>query len=125
MRISDMDERNMGLPSARPAKRIMDDSMRKSRRRLRGAQLLKFFRRLRPVLVEQERQRAIRQELAASLAVRTVVRLVVGVTDALDPSTARWARLVEFSMHRHLRTKCGDVLGETIARLLPQSFDPV
>src|SRR5258708_6643231 len=117
--------RETWLRRARPAERIVGDSTRKSSRRLRGAQLLKFLRGLWPILFEQQRERAIRQELAARLAVRTIIRLVVGVTDALDLSTAFRARLAEFSMHCHLRAKRSHVSGKPVASFLPQNFDPV
>src|SRR5678810_509334 len=45
--------------------------------------LLELLETLRPVLLEQPRQRAVGEQAAFGLAGRAVVRLVVGVDDAL------------------------------------------
>ena len=67
---------------------------------------------LRPVAVEQARQRAIGEQLAAGLAGRAVVGLVLGVADALHRRAADRARLAVLAVHRHLRAERGHLLGE-------------
>ena len=80
---------------------------------------------LRPVLPEQAREGAIGQQLAAGLAARAVVGLVVGVADALDGGAADRARLPVAAVHRHVRAKGGHLLGEVVAVVGAQPGDPV
>src|SRR6476646_4105217 len=54
---------------------------------------LELIQRSGPIRSEQAREAAIREQLAAGLAARAIVRLVVGVTDALNLFAAAGARL--------------------------------
>src|SRR5690606_26591632 len=57
---------------------------------------------LRPVVLQQARQRPVGQETAPGLAGGAVVRLVVGVDDPLHRRSAPWARLAVLAVHRHV-----------------------
>src|SRR5437868_2512032 len=67
-----------------------------------------------PVVLEQARQRAVGQQLAASLAARTIVGFILGVTDALNGCATYRAGLAIASMNRHACVKGGDFLGEGV-----------
>src|SRR5713226_2721184 len=73
---------------------------------------LELIDRLRPVAVKQTRQGAVREQPAASLTPRTVVRLVLRVHDALHGSAAIGAGLVVTAVHRHAFAKGCDLLGK-------------
>src|ERR1700761_4890215 len=60
-----------------------------------------------PIVLEQTRERAIREQAPAGLAARAVVRLVVSVANALHQRPTDGARLAETAMHRHFGTKGG------------------
>src|SRR6266478_9406365 len=94
---------------------------------LRGeaAALLHFFERARPVGAQEARQRAVREQPAARLALRAVVGLVVGVTDALHGRAAVGAGAAVAAVHGHFRPEGRDTLGKVAARALPESHDPV
>src|SRR5687767_5847947 len=77
-----------------------------------------------PILLQQPRERAVGEETAAGLTARAVVRLVVGVADALHGRAAHRTRLAEPAVHRHLRTERGDFFGETVADVGPQPVGP-
>ncbi len=62
------------------------------------------------LLFSSRDKRAVGEHLASGLAARAVVRLVVGVDDALHRRTAIGARQAEAAMHRHRRVKGGDLL---------------
>ena len=67
---------------------------------------------------------AIREQLSARLAPRTIIRLVVGVANPLDLLPAPRTRLPELSMHRHLLAKRRHLLRKPIAGLRAQPVDP-
>src|SRR5580698_11112472 len=83
-----------------------------SRRNSAPLQRLELIECARPVRTEQSRQAAIGEELAAGLATRTVVRLVVGVADALHRLLTARTGLAITPVHRHLGAKGGDFLRE-------------
>src|SRR6185503_18624282 len=64
-----------------------------------GLALLQLLEAARPVLLEEARQAAIGEQPALGLTGRTVVRLVVGVHDALHPGAAHRARLAVLAVH--------------------------
>src|SRR5579864_2062939 len=72
----------------------------------------------------QSRQRAVGEQPTPSLTARAVVAFVVGVGNALYRGAAHRARLLETTVHGHLGTKSGDLLGKTVLRILPQAIDP-
>ena len=73
--------------------RLFGRSPMRSRSVVAPAQGLELFQSARPVLLEQARKRAVRQELAARLADGAVIGLVIGVADALHLGAAARARL--------------------------------
>ena len=77
-----------------------------------------------PVVLEQAGQAPVGQHPPAGLAPRTVVRLVLGVADALHRRTAHRAWLPEAPVHRHRVVKGGDLLGESIAGLGAEPIGP-
>src|SRR5205085_859590 len=81
-----------------------------------------FVDRLRPILFEQARQRAVDEQLTVGLAARTIVGLVVGVADALDGRAADGARFSKFSVHGHLIAERGDLRREIAGRLRSQTI---
>src|SRR5260370_5731789 len=83
-----------------------------------------FVERARPVVVQQARKSAIGEQPATGLARRTVVSLVAGIADALDPGPAAWARFAIAAVDRHLMPKCGNLLGKSSGRLRPQAIGP-
>jgi hypothetical protein len=78
--------------------------------------VLELLDRLRPIGVEQPRERAIGEELAAGLAARAVVALVLGVDDVLHLRATRRAGLAELAVDGHLGPKGGHLLGEFALR---------
>src|ERR1700761_8732941 len=68
-------------------------------------QCLDLVERARPVRTEQSRQPAIGEQLAAGLALCAVIRLVVGVADALHRLPTARTRLAIAAVHRHLPAK--------------------
>src|SRR5688572_32841435 len=90
-----------------------------------GPALLELLERARPVLLEQPRQRPIGEQLAAGLAHRAVVRLVLGVDDTLHRRPAHRARLAELAVHRHLGPERGDLVGEAVADLGAEPRGPL
>src|SRR5690242_18897198 len=58
-----------------------------------------------PALLQQAGERTIRKDLAAGLAARAVVRLVLGEDDALHRRAANRAGLAEAAVHRHAFAK--------------------
>src|SRR5438067_73596 len=83
-----------------------------------------FVDRLRPILFEQARQRAVGEQLTVGLAARTIVGLVVGVADALDGRAADGARFSKFSVHGHLIAERGDLRREIAGRFRSQTIGP-
>src|SRR5713101_7644510 len=93
--------------------------------RRKPAALLHLFERARPVRAEETRERAVGQELAARLALRAVVGLVVGVADALDGGATVGAGLAVAAVDGHLGPEGRDALGEVASRLAAKPHDPV
>src|SRR6516162_3229681 len=85
---------------------------------------LQFFYCSRPIVLEQPAQRAVVEDLAACLAFRAVIRLILCINDALHGRTADGARMAEATMHSHAFPKCSYTFGETVARFAAQSFGP-
>ena len=90
-----------------------------------GPDLLKLFQRPRPILLQETRQRSVCQQPSSGLAPGAVVALVGRVTDPLNASAALGARLPVPPVHRHARTKRGDLLGEIVPGLLAEPAAPV
>src|SRR5436309_12805945 len=80
---------------------------------------------LRPILLEQQRQRTVGEQLAAGLAAGTVVRLVVRVTNPLHLRAADRTRTAELSMHGHAGPKGGNIFREPFAGFRQKRADPV
>ena len=79
------------------------------------ASLLELLQRLRPVAAQQLRERAVGEELAARLAGRAVVRLVLRVDDPLDRRPADGTRLAVAAVHGHPLAERGHLLRESRA----------
>src|SRR5712664_2530672 len=89
-----------------------------------GKYLFELVDRARPARLEQARERAVGEDLAAGLAARAVVGLVVRVDDTLDRRAAHRAGFAKSSVHRHDLAKGGDFLRKIRARLLAQPLGP-
>src|SRR5579872_5576132 len=85
---------------------------------------LELFDRARPVILEEPRERAIREHAPTGLAARAVVGLILGIADTLHGRAADRAGLAEAAVNGHLRAKRSDFLRELITRLRPQSCCP-
>src|SRR5260370_20307320 len=85
---------------------------------------LQFLERARPVFAQQARQSAIGQQLSAGLAARAIVRLIVGIADALDLRAAAQAWLLVSAVHGHAFAKRCYFLGEFALCILAKPFDP-
>src|SRR5262245_16251175 len=77
-----------------------------------GLALLQLLQRLGPVAPKELREGAVGEELAAGLALRAVVRFVVGVDDPLHRRPAVGARLPVTAMDRHPFAEGRDLLRE-------------
>src|SRR6185437_3326093 len=80
--------------------------------------------RFRPILLEQAGQGSIGKKPAAGLAARAVVRLVLGVPDALHRTCANGTRQPEAAVNRHVVAEGRYLLGELSARERPQTLRP-
>src|SRR5439155_507907 len=89
------------------------------------ALLFQLFQRSRPVILEQTAERAVGQQLTPGLALRAVVRLILGVDDALHGGPAQRAWLPVAAVYRHPFTERGHFLGKAVAGLAPQPVGPV
>src|SRR5205085_9035804 len=89
-----------------------------------GSPLFPFFDGSRPIVLEQPRQRAIGEQLAAGLTARAVVTLVFGVHDPLDRCPTGSARLSKSTVNGHVRTKGGDFFREPLRCFISQSLRP-
>ncbi len=80
-----------------------------------------------PIVLQQPRHRAVSQHLAAGLAARAVVGLVLGIPDPLHRRAARPARLAVLAVNREVGPEGRDVAraGELRRELLPQRLNPV
>src|SRR5687767_11360633 len=87
--------------------------------------LAEVFGSLRPIFVQQARECAIRQQTAACLTTRTIVRLVSRVTNALDLRAAARTRLTVTAVRRHVFAKRSDFFRESFAGFFPQPPDPL
>ena len=76
-----------------------------------------------PSLSKRDSERSA-SSLPLGLAGGAVVRLVVGVDDALHRRAAHRARLAVLAVHRHLGAKRGDLVGEAVADLGAQPIGP-
>src|SRR5438105_1584079 len=77
-----------------------------------------------PVLFEQPSQGSIGEQSAAGLACRTVVRLVLGVHDALNGRATHRARLPIASVNGHVFAERSDLLREATSGIVAQALDP-
>ncbi len=75
--------------------------------------------------MQQTRQHPVGEELAAGLTARAVVRLVLGVDDALHGHRADRTGQAEAPVDRHLRPEGGDLVREAAGELAPQALDPL
>src|SRR4029079_10409145 len=91
---------------------------------VRRTPLLPFFNGPRPIVLEQPRQRAIGEQLAAGLATWAVVALVFSMHDPLDRRAANGARLSKTPVNCHFRTKCSHLLWKLFGCLGGQSLGP-
>src|SRR5713226_9847965 len=87
-----------------------------------GKYLFELVDRARPARLEQARERAVGEDLAAGLAARAVVGLVLRVHDALHRRAAHRAGLAKSPVHRHALAKGGDLLREIRTRLPAQAL---
>ena len=74
---------------------------------------------------EQSRERAVGQQFPIRLACCTIIRFIGSVRNALNSAPASRASLFVLSMHRHFRTKCGDLFRESVTRFRPQTLNPL
>src|SRR5262245_53841827 len=86
--------------------------------------LLELLEAFRPILLEQPRQRAVGEQAALGLAGRAVVRLVVGVDDALYRRAAHRARHAELAVDGHLGPERRHLVGEAVADLVAHALGP-
>ncbi len=77
-----------------------------------------------PVCAEEAGQASVCEDLSAGLALGAVVRLVVGVADALYGLAAGWARLSETAVDGHVAAEGGDFFGEVAASFGVETVDP-
>src|SRR4051794_2952697 len=77
-----------------------------------------------PVLTQQPREGAVGEQAPAGLALGAVVRFVAGVDNALHGSAAARTRLAELAVDGHVGAEGGDLLGESVPRLLLQPRRP-
>src|SRR5687767_12714406 len=82
------------------------------------------FGSLRPVLAKQAREGAIRQQPAACLTIRAVIRLVSRVTNALDLRAAARTWLAVTAVRSHVLPKRSDFFGKAFAGFFTQPRDP-
>src|SRR6478752_4282568 len=96
--------------------------------RCRGARSgegLELVDRLRPVLFEQSRERAIGEELSVSLASRAIVGLVACIPDSLHWTSAGWTGFPIPAVYCHLIVKGSDLCRKLPMRLLAQAVSPL
>src|SRR5262245_32460303 len=85
----------------------------RSRSALEGAlALFQLLESLGPVAFEELRQSPVGEELAARLADRAIVRLVLGVDDPLHGRAADGTGLPIAAVYRHPLAKRSDLLGK-------------
>src|SRR5215469_1537509 len=101
-------------------------SVRRRTRASRSAalELFELLERLRPIALEQPRETAVGEELSASLTTRAIVRLIVGVADALHRIAAARAGLAKAPVHYHSFSKRSNALRERGAGFGLQPIDP-
>src|SRR5882762_11993280 len=112
MRMRNAAPGNDSLPKGRPASKTPAAPWRTTLSPPRHlgeppAALLELVDRARPARLEQAREGAVGEDLAAGLAARTVVGLVLGVHDALHRRAAHRAGFAKSSVHRHALAKGG------------------
>src|SRR5580698_7654860 len=83
-----------------------------------------FIHGARPIFSQQPRQAAIRENFSAGLAACAVVRFFVGVANPQDFVAASRAGLAVAPVNRHIFSKCGDFLGESLRCLSAEMFNP-
>src|SRR5689334_8998337 len=86
---------------------------------------LQLLHRPRPILFQQPRQCAVREEPPFRLTARTVVRLVVAIADALHGRATYGAGETIAAMDRHVVAERRDLLGEFVAGLGAKTSCPV
>src|SRR5205085_5894824 len=78
------------------------------------ALLFELVQRSRPVLFQQPRQRAVREQPSARLAIRAVVGFICRIDDALDRCAAVGTRLPVTTVNRHAFAKGRHLFGEAL-----------
>src|SRR5436190_21667629 len=86
---------------------------------------LEVIERLWPVVLQQSRQAAVGEQLAAGLARRAIVRFVGRVLDSLDRRAAHGTRLSIAAVGGHAFAKRRHLLGKFSARLRDQLVTPL
>src|ERR1700741_1203781 len=81
---------------------------------LRTLLLFPILNRPRPVVLEEPGEGAVGEQLAAGLATRAIVRLVLGIDDPLDERAANRAGLTKASMHGHAFAKGRYLFGKSL-----------
>jgi len=77
-----------------------------------------------PICAEEPGQASVCEDLSPGLALGAVVRLVVGVADALYVLSAGWAGLSETAVDGHVVAEGGDFFGEVAAGFGVEAIDP-
>src|SRR2546423_10505193 len=81
--------------------------------------------RARPILFEKTREGAVSEQPPIGLAARTIVRLVVGVSNALHGRTTDRAWLTELAVYGHLFAEGSDFGWKLALRFLAQPVRPL
>src|ERR1700675_2445892 len=92
---------------------------------MRGSTPGELVDRARPILLQQSRQGAVREQLPVGLAARAIIRLIVGVPNALYGRTTDRAWLTELAVHSHLFAEGSDFGWKVALRLLAQPVRPL
>src|SRR5207253_5402166 len=85
---------------------------------------LNLIERARPILLQDPRQGAVREQPAARLAGGTVIHLVFGVADTLHRRSVHGARLAEPAVHGHPVPERRHLLRERLAGFGTQARHP-
>ena len=77
-----------------------------------------------PICAEEPGQASVCEDLSPGLALGAVVRLVVGVADALYELATGWAWLPEATVDGHVVAEGGDFFGKVLAGFRVETVDP-
>src|SRR5688572_28789080 len=92
---------------------------------VRASRSFEFFDAAWEVGLEQARERAVGQDLAAGLAARAVVRFIRGVADALDARPTDATGLAVLAVDRHLRAERGHFVWKAATDFAPEARGPL